>query len=112
MQEEREVYGVEEKCRAVLLVLTGRRTSAQVCREMKRSDGLFWQWQDRALSGMLEALEPRGARESAQGPALPDAVRRLLDRKVRVRELALVGRRAAARSRTPPAASAPAAGSG
>jgi len=99
MQEERDRYGVEEKCRAVLSVWTGRQTAAELCRELKLSSALFWQWQDRALSGMLEALEPRGAREISEGPALPEPIRRLLDRKVRTRELCRVGRRPLSRGR-------------
>jgi len=106
---QQENYGVEEKCRAVLSVWTGRRTAAEVCRELKLSSALFWQWQDRALSGMLETLEPRGARENSEGPALPEQIRRLLDRKVRSRELSAVGRRPAPRSRPPPPRAAPAA---
>ena len=70
------------------------------------SASLFWQWQDRALSGMLEALEPRGTRETTEGPALPPQIRRLLDRKVRAQDLQTLGRTALVRrperTRLPP----------
>lgn len=89
---EQDRYGAVEKCRAVLAVWTERKQASALCRELGVSPSLFSQWQDRALMGILEALEPRGARASAEGPALPVLVRRLLDRKTRARELATLGR--------------------
>jgi transposase-like protein len=90
--ESQERYGAVEKCRAVLAVWTERQQAASLCRELGVSASLFWQWQDRALSGMLEALEPRGTREAAEGPALPMSLQRLLDRKVRAQDLQTLGR--------------------
>jgi transposase-like protein len=93
-------YGVAEKCRAVLAVWTGRKQASVLCREMGVSASLLSQWQDRALSGMLEALEPRGTRAGTEGPALPVLVKRLLDRKARARELETLGRGVNLRPRT------------
>lgn len=90
--EEQDRYGVVEKCRAVLAVWTERKQAAGLCRELGVSASLLSQWQDRALTGMLEALEPRGTGEGAEGPALPMPVKRLLERKVRIRDLEAVGR--------------------
>lgn len=88
-----ERYGALEKCRAVLALWSERKKAAVLCRELAISQALLWQWQDRAVSGMLEALEPRGGREgSAMGPALSPQVRRLLERKVREREGRRLGR--------------------
>ena len=84
--------GAPEKCRAVLAVWTERKQASNLCRELGVSASLFSQWQDRALSGMLEALEPRGTREATEGPALPAQIRRLLDRKVRALDLQSIGR--------------------
>jgi transposase-like protein len=89
---EQDRYGAVEKCRAVLAVWTERKKASGLCREMGVSASLFSQWQDRALSGILEALEPRGTRPGAEGPALPIQIKRLLDRKVRARELETLGR--------------------
>ena len=95
--QTQERYGAVEKCRAVLAVWTERQQAANLCRELGVSASLFSQWQDRALSGMLEALEPRGTRETAEGPALPTLIRRLLDRKVRALDLQTLGRTALGR---------------
>jgi transposase-like protein len=96
---EQDRYGAVEKCRAVLAVWTERKQASGLCRELGVSASLFSQWQDRALAGILEALEPRGTRAGAEGPALPVLVRRLLDRKVRARELETLGRSAQWRPR-------------
>lgn len=112
---EQERYGAVEKCRAVLAVWTERKQAAALCREMGMSAALFSQWQDRALAGMLEALEPRGTRAGVEGPALSMQVKRMLDRKARARELENLGRSVAWRPRAvrspvpPPTPTSPAA---
>jgi transposase-like protein len=63
MEEKRGRRGlghtVEEKCRAVLSVWTERRKPGEVCRELGVDWGMLKQWQDRAMEGMLLALQPR-----------------------------------------------------
>jgi len=108
-----ERYGAVEKCRAVLAAWTERKPAAVLCRELEISAALFCQWQDRALSGMLQALEPRGKGDAAQGPALPTQFKRLLERTARARELEALGRNAhwrprPARSKATPPTPAPA----
>jgi len=57
----RKVLGhtAEEKCRAVLSVWTERRKPGEVCRELGVTWSLLSQWQERAMEGMLLALQPR-----------------------------------------------------
>ena len=98
--EDQDRYGAAEKCRAVLAVWMERQQASTLCRELGVSASLFSQWQDRAVSGMLEALEPRGTREGVPGPALPMQVKRLLDRKVRAREIQSLGCRVGWRQRS------------
>jgi transposase-like protein len=52
-------YTPEEKCRAVLSVWTERRKPGEVCRELGVVWGVLKQWEDRAMEGMLLALQPR-----------------------------------------------------
>jgi hypothetical protein len=49
----------QEKCRAVLSLWTERRKPGEVCREMGVAWGVLKQGQDRAMEGMLLALQPR-----------------------------------------------------
>ena len=52
-------HTAEEKCKAVLSIWTERRKPGEVCREMGVAWGVLKQWQDRAMEGMLLALQPR-----------------------------------------------------
>jgi transposase-like protein len=52
-------HTAEEKCRAVLSVWTERRKPGEICRELGVGWGLFHHWQERAMEGMLLALQPR-----------------------------------------------------
>jgi transposase-like protein len=52
-------HTAEEKCRAVLSVWTERRTPGEVCRELGVAWTVLNQWQERAMEGMLLALQPR-----------------------------------------------------
>ena len=58
-KRRRSGHTAEEKCRAVLSVWTERRKPGEVCRELGVGWSLLNQWQDRAMEGMLLALQPR-----------------------------------------------------
>src|SRR5512136_370111 len=72
-------HTAKEKCRAVLSIWTERRKPGEVCREL----GIAWtvlnQWQERAMEGMLVALQPRAAVDKAV--ALNSRLAVLLERK-------------------------------
>ena len=53
------LYSAQEKAQAILAVWTERCKPVDVCREMKVNWATFEQWQQRAMEGMLQALEPR-----------------------------------------------------
>ena len=48
-----------DKVQAVLAVWTERARPAEVCRQLGVNPITFSQWQDRAMEGMLQALESR-----------------------------------------------------
>ena len=50
----------QDRAKAVLAIWTGWKPS-EVCRQMKISPGQLCQWEQRAMQGMLQALEPRGS---------------------------------------------------
>jgi len=53
------VYPAVEKVRAVLAVWTDRCRASDVCRQLKIQAMTFQHWQQRAMEGMLQALESR-----------------------------------------------------
>jgi transposase-like protein len=82
-KSKRRVLGhtAEEKCQAVLTLWTERKKPGEICREMGVAWGVLQQWQDRAMEGMLLALQPRVAVE--RGVALSPRLAVLLEKKSR-----------------------------
>jgi transposase-like protein len=80
-KRRRRVLGhtAEEKCQAVLSLWTERRKPGEVCRELGVAWGILKQWQDRAMEGMLLALQPRVQVE--KGVALSPRLAVLLEKK-------------------------------
>ncbi len=72
-------HTAEEKCRAVLSIWTERRKPGEVCQELGVAWSLLSQWQERAMEGMLLALQPRVPAEKAV--ALNPRLAVLLERK-------------------------------
>ena len=72
-------YSAQEKAQAILTVWTERRKPAEICRQMKVTWITFQQWQDRAMEGMLQALEPRT--NLARGGALSPRLLALLQKR-------------------------------
>jgi transposase-like protein len=70
---------VEEKAQAVLAVWTERVKPGEVCRQLGVSWIRFNQWQQRAMEGMLQALETRVS--LSEGGALSPRLQQLLAKK-------------------------------
>jgi transposase-like protein len=79
-------FSATEKAQAVLAVWTERCKAAEVCRQMNITGMSLHQWQQRAMEGMLQALETRVnlARGEALSPRLQSL---LLSRAARPRPL-------------------------
>jgi hypothetical protein len=69
-------YSAQEKAQAILRVWTERCKPVEVCRELKVNWATFEQWQQRAMEGMLQALEPRVS--LTKGQALSPRLQALL----------------------------------
>ena len=69
-------YPAMEKAQAVLAIWTDRCRPTDVCREMKITAMTLHQWQQRAMEGMLQALESRV--NLAKGQALSPRLQALL----------------------------------
>ena len=68
-----------EKAQAVLAIWTERVKPREVMRAMEVSYGTLQQWQDRAMEGMLQALESRV--NLADGAALSPRLQALLQKR-------------------------------
>ena len=68
-----------EKAQAVLAIWTERVKTAEVMKTMGVTYLTLQQWQERAMEGMLQALEPRV--NLANGAALSPRIRALMDKR-------------------------------
>lgn len=76
-QPTRPTYTATEKVQAVLAVWTNQCPPTEVCRQLQIPWITFNQWQQRAMKGMLQALEPRTVLSQALNPRL----QRLLEKQ-------------------------------
>ena len=58
-QNPSHIVSAVDKAQAVLAVWTERTRPSEVCRQLGVNPITFSQWQDRAMEGMLQALESR-----------------------------------------------------
>lgn len=72
-------YTAQQKVEAVLSVWTERRGPSEVCKELGIAWTILNQWQERAMEGMLQALESRLNLD--KGPALSPRLRQMLQKK-------------------------------
>jgi transposase-like protein len=72
-------YTAAQKAEVVLKVWSERQTPAQICRNLNITWTILSQWQERALEGMLQALEPRVNLE--KGAALNPRLQAMLAKK-------------------------------
>jgi hypothetical protein len=83
-KKELKLYNAHQRAQAVLAVWTERRRPAEVCRQLGINSTPrhpMSGWQERAMAGLLEALQPRCRPEAALGPALTSKLERLLARQ-------------------------------
>jgi transposase-like protein len=74
-------YSAQDKAQAILAVWTERARPAEVCRQLSINWITFSHWQDRAMEGMLQALESRV--NLSKGEALSPRLRNLISRRLR-----------------------------
>jgi hypothetical protein len=74
-------HSAPDKVQAVLAVWTERCKPGEVCRQLKINYITFQQWQQRAMEGMLQALESRV--NLTKGEALSPRLQALLQNRQR-----------------------------
>ena len=72
-------HTASEKAQAVLAIWTERVKTAEVMKTLQVPYITLQQWQERAMEGMLQALEPRV--NLADGAALSPRIRALMDKR-------------------------------
>jgi len=72
-------HTASEKAQAVLAIWTERVKTAEVMKTLQVPYVTLQQWQERAMEGMLQALEPRV--NLADGAALSPRIRALMDKR-------------------------------
>ncbi len=110
-RKEAAVYTAHQRAQAVLSVWTERRRPATVCQELGINATVLGQWEQRAMAGMLRALEPRGYVDPSQAPALTPKLERLLGSKAAAQhtKLARLDKRLAKLQQEPAVTSPPSA---
>ena len=78
-KKETRTFTPQQRVQAVLAIWTERRRAVEVCRELAITEKVLSQWEQRALSGMLKALDAQTRLEA--GPALSPKLERLLARQ-------------------------------
>ena len=74
-------FSAADKSRAVLTLWTERRSLTELCQEMGVSWNVLNQWQEAAMAGLLQALEPKRKVPCGQIP-LNTRLQNLLERNV------------------------------
>ena len=77
-KRNRRMFSAKEKAEAVLALWSGRRNGAALTQELQVPWAVINHWEQRALNGMLSALDPSWARAAETAPSLPPRVERLL----------------------------------
>ncbi|HPQ41216.1 MAG TPA: transposase [bacterium] len=76
----RRVFTSRQKCEAVLAIWSERRQPKEICRDLEITWAMLNQWQQKALSGMMDALEPRQVQAKERGPVLGPRLEKLLEK--------------------------------
>lgn len=76
------VLSAREKSQAVLALWSGRRNSSALAKELGVSWGMINSWEQRALSGMLSALDPAWTQATDRAMELPVRLEKLIAQMV------------------------------
>ena len=79
-----KTFSPEQKAQAVLAAWTEKVSQSEICRQMQINYVTFQNWQDRAMEGMLRALESQMRLEDSS--VLSPRLRKIMERGRRVPE--------------------------
>lgn len=72
------MFSAKEKAQAVLSLWSGRRGASALMKEMAVPWGILHGWEQRAIGGILTALDPGWQQTTEQAGSLPPRVERLI----------------------------------
>ena len=77
------VYSAKEKAQAVLALWSGRRNPSTLTKELDVTWAAINQWEQRALAGMLTALDPSWKQTGEEQPNLPRRLEKLIEQTLK-----------------------------
>ena len=75
-------FSAKEKSQAVLSLWSGRRNASALMRELSLPWGMLHNWEQRAIQGMLTALDPSWKETQETVTSLPERVEKLIARTI------------------------------
>lgn len=76
-------HSAKEKAKAVLALWSGRRSPSALTKELGVPWSAINQWEKKALSGMLTALDPTWKQDVEDQPSLPRRVEKLIEKALK-----------------------------
>ena len=73
-------FGAKEKSQAVLSLWSGRRNASALMKELSVPWGVLHGWEQRAIAGILTALDPSWQQSPEAVSSLPARVEKLMER--------------------------------
>ena len=73
-------FSAKEKSQAVLSLWSGRRSASALMKELSVPWGVLHGWEQRAISGILTALDPGWKQTPEAVSSLPERVEKLIER--------------------------------
>jgi len=79
-KREPRVFSAKEKSQAVLSLWSGRRGASALMKELSVPWGVLHGWEQRAIGGILTALDPGWKQVQEKAGSLPPRVERLIEK--------------------------------
>ena len=79
-RKPQRLFGAKEKSQAVLSLWSGRRSAAALMKELQVPWGVLHGWEQRAIHGILTALDPGWKQTKETVSNLPSRVEKLIER--------------------------------
>ena len=79
-RQPQRLFGAKEKSQAVLSLWSGRRSASALMKELSVPWGVLHGWEQRAIQGILTALDPDWKQAKEAVSNLPSRVEKLIEK--------------------------------